>query len=124
MEHQCKSVLYFLCIVCPTYAHHDILTGTILESGPFHTNLKCPTVNLIKDPVHPAHTNPSLLTMQTCALFENTGPIFNGDPEKFADLAVYRVASMDDPPLRLSIHTEALEALKSKGKGLLKTADK
>ena len=62
--------------------------------------------------------------MQMCALFENTGPIFNGDPEKFADPAVYRVASMNDPPLRLSIRTEALAALKSKGKELLETADK
>ena len=61
--------------------------------------------------------------MQTRTLFENTGPIFNGDPEKFVE-AVYRVASMDDPPLRLPIRTEALAVLRTKGKQLLETADK
>ena len=61
--------------------------------------------------------------MQTRTLFENTGPIFNGDPEKFAE-AVYRVASMDVPALRLPIRTEALATLKAKGKQLFEAADK
>ena len=49
--------------------------------------------------------------------------MFNGDPDKFAE-AVYRVAYLEDPPLRLPIHPVSLAVLRRKGKQLLETADK
>ncbi|KAF8550208.1 NAD(P)-binding protein [Imleria badia] len=94
---------------------------TILEPGPFRT--KCPTDNRITDPVHPAYTDPSLPTMQMRGVFANPNPVFNGDPEKFAEV-VYRTAYLEHPPLRLPVHTESLVALRTKGKQLLETADK
>jgi len=97
------------------------LQVTILEPGPFRT--KCPTVNMITDPVHPAYTDPSLPTTQLRSIFANPNPIFNGDPEKFAE-AVYRVAYLEDPPLRLPIHRASLVTLREKGRELLETAQK
>lgn len=94
---------------------------TILEPGPFRT--KCPTVNAITHPVHPAYTDPSLPTMQWRDLLANPNSVFNGDPEKFAE-AVYRAAYLEDPPLRLPVHPASLDVLREKGKQLLETADK
>ncbi|KAF8836176.1 NAD(P)-binding protein [Paxillus ammoniavirescens] len=94
---------------------------TILEPGPFRT--KCPTVNSVTDPVHPAYTDPALPTMQWRALFSNPNPAFNGDPDKFAE-AVYNAAYLEDPPLRLPIHPRALAVFRNKGKKLIEAADK
>lgn len=97
------------------------LQVTILEPGPFRT--KCPTDNAITDPIHPAYTDPSLPTMRWRGIFGSPGRVFNGDPDKFAE-AVYRVAYLEDPPLRLPIHPVSLAVLRRKGKQLLETADK
>ena len=78
---------------------------------------------MIEQPVHPAYTNPSLLTVEVRRLFANADSTFNGDPEKFAGL-VYRAAYMEDPPLRLPVHTHSLAILREKGKQLLEIADK
>ncbi|KAI9568468.1 hypothetical protein HD554DRAFT_727204 [Boletus coccyginus] len=94
---------------------------TILEPGPFRT--KGTTVNVISDPVHPAYTDPLLPTMQWRNVFANPNLVFNGDPKKFAE-AVYKVAYLEDPPLRLPIHPVALVALRKKGGELLETAQK
>ena len=94
---------------------------TILEPGPFRT--KCPTDSMIMDPVHPAYTDPSLPTMQFRSVFANPNPVFNGDPEKFAEV-VHRIAYLEHPPLRLPVHTGSLVAIRMKGKQLLETADK
>ena len=61
--------------------------------------------------------------MQWRSVFANPNLVFNGDPEKFAE-AVYRVAYLEDPPLRLPIHPMALVALRKKGSELLETAQK
>ena len=92
----------------------------ILEPGPFRT--KCPADNMRADPVHPAYTNPLLPSMQMRRIFENPNTTFNGDPEKIAE-AVYKVASLEHPPLRLPIHPQALGVLREKGKHLLDAAD-
>ncbi|KIJ60231.1 hypothetical protein HYDPIDRAFT_32486 [Hydnomerulius pinastri MD-312] len=94
---------------------------TILEPGPFRT--KCPTVNAITDPIHPAYTDPALPTMQWRNLFGNSDPVFNGDPDKFAE-AVYNVAYLEDPPLRLPVHKASLAVLRARGQQLLDVADK
>ncbi|KAG9308869.1 hypothetical protein JVU11DRAFT_11328 [Chiua virens] len=94
---------------------------TILEPGPFRT--KVVKENAITDPIHQAYTDPSLPTMKLRDIFANSDPLFNGDPVKFAD-AVYKVAYLEDPPLRLPIHPGSLAVLRQKGKQLLETADK
>ncbi|KAH7924106.1 NAD(P)-binding protein [Leucogyrophana mollusca] len=93
----------------------------ILEPGPFRTN--APVENAVIEPLHPAYRNPSLPTAAWRNVFPNVKPYFNGDPDKFA-AAVYRVAYLEDPPLRLPIHEASLASLRKKGRELLAAADK
>ncbi|KAN0074601.1 hypothetical protein V8E55_011650 [Tylopilus felleus] len=94
---------------------------TILEPGPFRTQVS--SGNLITEPVHPAYTNPLLSSLQFRGLFVNPNQVFNGDPAKFAEV-VYKVAYLEDPPLRLPVHPMSLSVSRDKGKQLLETADK
>lgn len=75
------------------------------------------------DPIHPAYIDPSLPSTQFRSVFENPNTMFNGDPDKLAE-AVYKVASLEHPPLRLPMHPETLGVLREKGKHLLDTANK
>ncbi|KAL4073199.1 hypothetical protein V8B97DRAFT_196290 [Scleroderma yunnanense] len=94
---------------------------TIVEPGPFRT--ACPTTNMFTEPVHPAYNNPSLPSMQLRGVLANPNAAFNGDPDKLAE-AMYRLAYLEDPPMRLPIHPAALEAFRSRGRHLIDTADK
>ncbi|KAF9222900.1 NAD(P)-binding protein [Gyrodon lividus] len=94
---------------------------TILEPGPFRT--KCATVNAVVEPLHPAYTDPALPTMQIRSSGLNPDSVFNGDPDKFAEV-VYKLAYLEDPPLRLPIHPVAVAIVRRKGQELLEAADK
>ncbi|KAL4073202.1 hypothetical protein V8B97DRAFT_2005856 [Scleroderma yunnanense] len=94
---------------------------TIAEPGPFRT--ACLTTNLFTEPVHPAYNDPSLPSMRNRGLLANPNVVFNGDPNKFAE-AMYRLAYLEDPPMRLPLHAATLEAFRSQGRHLIDTADK
>lgn len=79
---------------------------------------------MVTERIHPAYSDPSLPSIQfRQAMFSNPNVAFNGDPVKFAE-AMYRLACLEDPPLRLPLHHVTLEALREKGRHLVETADK
>jgi len=61
--------------------------------------------------------------MQLRGMVSNPNIAFNGDPVKLAE-AMYRLACLEDPPLRLPIHQVALEALRRRGRHLVDITDK
>lgn len=61
--------------------------------------------------------------MRLRRMFTAPDSVFDGDPDKFAEV-VYRAAYLEDPPLRLPVHPASLVVLREKGKQLLETADK
>ncbi|KAH7924637.1 NAD(P)-binding protein [Leucogyrophana mollusca] len=94
---------------------------TLVEPALFRT--QAPRKNILA-PVHPAYTNPLLPSRKYRSLYGQPGIelLSNGDSDKLAS-AMYRLATLDDPPFRLPLHKVALDAAGRKGRGLLEAAN-
>ncbi|KAG9316467.1 hypothetical protein JVU11DRAFT_2503 [Chiua virens] len=103
-------------IVPPGFAHYAAGKAAL-----FRTNVPW---NTPVEPVHSAYQDPGLPTrkVRSAYLAGSVSRIFDGDPSKFAR-AMYRLAYMDDPPFYLPLHRVALQAAKTKGEGLIRTAE-
>jgi NAD(P)-dependent dehydrogenase (short-subunit alcohol dehydrogenase family) len=93
---------------------------TIIEPGPFQTNLTQADGNMA--PAHPAYTDPNLPGSKMRELFLE-GTFKNGDPDK-ACVAFEKVSLLEEPPLRLPLHKGVLARVSGKCKNLLETVEK
>ncbi|TFK34714.1 NAD-P-binding protein [Crucibulum laeve] len=90
---------------------------TIIEPGPFATNVQGNAVML---PVHPAYISESLATV---ALRANPGLIvFDGDAEKASE-AFWKISNLEDPPERFLIHRKTAQSARQKVQKLTQALD-
>ncbi|KAI0741673.1 NAD(P)-binding protein [Daedaleopsis nitida] len=91
---------------------------SIVSTGPFDTPIY---TKGHWPPSHPAYDAPNAPTAGLQSFYENYGP--TGDPRKGME-AVYRLASLEDPPLHFPLTKYSLEGYKAKAAQLREAAEK
>ncbi len=90
---------------------------TIVEPGVFATNAFAATWA----PAHPAYSNPELPTTALRASWDKYVP--SGDPRKAMEI-VYKLATLEQPPLHFPLGKDAVAIARTKSGALLADADK
>ncbi|KAG1730272.1 NAD(P)-binding protein [Suillus paluster] len=92
---------------------------TIIEPGPFRTRVF--TDNMDIRPQHPAYTNPELGGSKSRQWATST--LVDGDTEK-AVVVIEKLTHLNEPPLRLLLHRDSVEAGREKAKNLTDNIDR
>lgn len=88
----------------------------ILEIGSYRT---AGTDSIVKLPVHPAYTEPSLVTQMVRSRIETT--VSNGDPAKAARI-IEQLTRESNLPLRIPVGKDSIGYLRTKVATLTKSA--
>lgn len=78
---------------------------------------------MVRAPVHPAYTKPSLASVQMRGWLLNKDLRIGGDPAK-AVAKVYELSKLPDPPMRLALGKETVSTFRDVMKGIAADVDK
>ncbi|KAF9648922.1 NAD-P-binding protein [Thelephora ganbajun] len=94
---------------------------SLLEFGSFRTRILAPE-SLITLPVHPAYTNPNLMTHYVRGFFDaGEAP---GDSEKAINVLYDKVADDPNPPLRIPLGQDALRDVRVSAQKILEDCER
>ncbi|PCH43480.1 NAD(P)-binding protein [Wolfiporia cocos MD-104 SS10] len=91
---------------------------TLIELGGFKTNAG---QNMLRVPTHPAYIDP-VTQSHTARSYLMINPAVPSDPIKGVN-AIYRLAGIPNPPLRLPLGKDALGMVRKKGEDLIAAAE-